>query len=200
MNFGSFQPLHLALNLFKRCPDLGRRALAITFDYAVEHNCNIMSWPLTMPFSEAEDYRQRLDDAIAKSSTPFTGKWALMRHTAIYKTDEDKQAALDAVRSVLAMFGNLMTKSGSVENGFPSKVPLETLEGNVRVDPEMLAQNLAFGTPEEVIEKLKLYQNLVLIPLFTTPAWGLIWHNKNVVFVTLSMTLCRLLHKASTRS
>lgn len=132
----------------------------ITFDYAVEHNCNIMSWPLTMPFSEAEDYRQRLDDAIAKSSTPFTGKWALMRHTAIYKTDEDKQAALDAVRSVLAMFGNLMTKSGSVENGFPSKVPLETLEGNVRVDPEMLAQNLAFGTPEEVIEKLKLYQNL----------------------------------------
>lgn len=132
----------------------------ITFDYAVEQNCNIMSWPLTMPFSEAEAYRERLDASIAKSDKPYTGKWAMMRHTAVYKTKEDKQAALDAVRSVLAMFGNLMMKSGEVTNGFPSKVPLESLEGNVRVDPEMLAQNLAFGSPEEVIGKLKQYESL----------------------------------------
>ncbi|MGC6517053.1 MAG: LLM class flavin-dependent oxidoreductase [Candidatus Puniceispirillaceae bacterium] len=132
----------------------------VTFDYAVQHNCNIMSWPLTMPFSEAEAYRQRLDEAIVKSDTDFTGKWALMRHTAVYKTNEDKQAAIDAVRSVLAMFGNLMMQSGEVVNGFPSKVPLESLEGNVRVDPEMLAQNLAFGTPEEVVAKLKQYEAL----------------------------------------
>lgn len=132
----------------------------ITFDYAVEQNCNIMSWPLTMPFSEAEAYRTRLDEAIAKSETAFTGKWAMMRHACVYKTQEDKQSALDAVRSVLAMFGNLMMKSGEVTNGFPSKVPLDSLEGNVRVDPEMLAQNLVFGTPNEVITKLKQYESL----------------------------------------
>ena len=132
----------------------------ITFDYAVEQNCNIMSWPLTMPFSEAEAYRERLDSAIAKSDTHYTGKWALMRHSCVYKDDNDKQAALDAVRSVLAMFGNLMMKTGEVTNGFPSKVPLESLEGNVRVDPEMLAQNLAFGTPDEVIGKLKQYESI----------------------------------------
>ena len=132
----------------------------ITFDYAVEQNCNIMSWPLTMPFSEAEAYRERLDSAIAKSDTKYTGKWALMRHSCVYKDDNDKQAALDAVRSVLAMFGNLMMKTGEVTNGFPSKVPLESLEGNVRVDPEMLAQNLAFGTPDEVIGKLKQYESI----------------------------------------
>ena len=132
----------------------------ITFDYAVEQNCNIMSWPLTMPFSEAEAYRERLDSAIAKSDTNYTGTWALMRHSCVYKDDNDKQAALDAVRSVLAMFGNLMMKTGEVTNGFPSKVPLESLEGNVRVDPEMLAQNLAFGTPDEVIGKLKQYESI----------------------------------------
>lgn len=132
----------------------------ITFDYAVEQNCNIMSWPLTMPFSEAEAYRERLDSAIAKSDANYTGKWALMRHSCVYKDDNDKQAALDAVRSVLAMFGNLMMKTGEVTNGFPSKVPLESLEGNVRVDPEMLAQNLAFGTPDEVIGKLNQYESI----------------------------------------
>lgn len=132
----------------------------VTFDYAVEHNCNIMSWPLTMPFSEAEAYRERLDEAIAKSDRPFTGKWAMMRHTSVYETQDDKQAALDAVRSALAMFGNLMMKSGEVTNGFPSKVPLASLEGNVRVEPEMLAQNLVFGSPDEVIGKIKQYQEI----------------------------------------
>ena len=132
----------------------------ITFDYAVEQNCNIMSWPLTMPFSEAEAYRERLDDAIAKSDKPYTGRWAMMRHTCVYETDADKQAALDSVRTVLAMFGNLMMKSGEVTNGFPSKVPLESLEGNVRVDPEMLADNLAFGNAEEVTAKLAQYETL----------------------------------------
>ena len=130
----------------------------ITFDYAIEQDCNIMSWPLTMPFSEAEAYRQRLDDAVQKAGKPFKGKWAMMRHSAVYETEADKQEALDAVRSVLAMFGNLMTKTGEVINGFPQKVPLETLSGNARVDPDMLAENLMFGSPDEVIEKLRLYE------------------------------------------
>ena len=30
----------------------------ITYDYAVKNHCNIMSWPLTRPFSEAELYKQ----------------------------------------------------------------------------------------------------------------------------------------------
>ena len=131
-----------------------------TFDYAVENNYNIMSWPLTMPFSEAETYRERLDTSIAKAGGHYSGKWALMRHTSVYETDADRQASLDAVRSVLAMFGNLMTKSGDVQNGFPEKVSLESLEGNVRVDPDILEENLLFGSAESVTEKLKQYQSI----------------------------------------
>ena len=132
----------------------------ITFDYAVEHGCNIMSWPLTMPMSEAESYRGRLDDAIAKNGGKFNGTWAMMRHTAVYETEEDRQRALAAIRVQLAMFGNLMTKTGEVHNGFPDTVNAEELEGNFRVDPVMLEENLMFGTPETVIEKLKLYEAL----------------------------------------
>ena len=132
----------------------------ITFDYAVEHGCNIMSWPLTMPMSEAESYRGRLDDAIAKNGGTFNGTWAMMRHTAVYETEEDRQRALAAIRVQLAMFGNLMTQTGEVHNGFPDTVNAEQLEGNFRVDPVMLEENLMFGTPETVIEKLKLYEAL----------------------------------------
>lgn len=132
----------------------------ITFDYAVEHNCSIMSWPLTMPFSEAQAYRQRLDDSITKIGKKYTGSWAVMRHTAVYESDIERKSAIDAVRSVLGLFGNLMTKTGDVVNGFPDPVPIESLDGNFRVNPAMLEENLMFGSPEQVIEKLKLYEDL----------------------------------------
>jgi len=109
---------------------------------------------------EAEAYRTRLDEAVAKAGKPFNGDWALMRHTGVYTTDADRQATLDAVRSVLGMFGNLMMKAGDVVNGFPEKIPFEQLDGNVRVDPDMLEANLVFGSPEAVTEKIRGYETL----------------------------------------
>lgn len=132
----------------------------ITFDYAVEHGCNILSWPLTMPMSEAETYRARLDESIAKNGGKFDGLWSVMRHTAVYETDEDRKSAIDCVRVCLGQWGNLMMKSGEVNNGFPDQVPLDSLEGNARVDPEMIEENLAFGSPEVVAEKLRKYEDL----------------------------------------
>lgn len=132
----------------------------ITFDYAVENGCNILSWPLTMPMSEAETYRARLDDSIARNGGKWGGRWSVMRHTAVYETEADRQSAIDCVRVCLGQWGNLMMKSGEVINGFPDEVPLDSLEGNARVDPEMIEDNLAFGSPEVVVEKLKKYEAL----------------------------------------
>jgi alkanesulfonate monooxygenase SsuD/methylene tetrahydromethanopterin reductase-like flavin-dependent oxidoreductase (luciferase family) len=130
----------------------------VTFDYAVKNGCNILSWPLTMPMSEAEKYRGMLDEAITAHNPEWSGKFCIMRHASVYETDADRKASLEAIRQVLAQFGNLMMKKGDVIEGFPEKVPLEELDGNVRVDPESLEQNLLFGSPDEVIEKLRAYE------------------------------------------
>ncbi|MEM7058105.1 MAG: LLM class flavin-dependent oxidoreductase [Pseudomonadota bacterium] len=132
----------------------------ITFDYAVANNCSILSWPLTMPFEEAQKYRGQLDDSITKNGGDWQGKWVMMRHAAVYEDEDDRQAAMSAIRNVLGQFGNLMLKKGEVRNGFPDRVPFEELEGNVRVDPVMLEQNLLFGDPETVVEKLRQYETI----------------------------------------
>lgn len=108
----------------------------ITFDYAVANDCNIMSWPLTQPFSAAEKYRNRLDDAITNHGGTYKGSFAMMRHTSVYGAPTDRQSSLDTIRAVLSQFGNLMMKSGEVRNGFSDPVPLETIEGNFRVEPK----------------------------------------------------------------
>ena len=132
----------------------------ITFDYAVRNNANIMSWPLTMPFAEAEKYRTQLDDAIAKAESPYTGKFAMMRHTSLYEDQAGRELALSAIRHNLGQFGNLMQKKGDVINGFPQPVPVEELDGNMRYDPDSLEQNLMFGSAAQVTDKLGAYQDI----------------------------------------
>ncbi len=131
----------------------------ITFDYAVANKCNVMSWPLTLPMSEAEKYKQQLDEAIAKAGG-WSGTFAMMRHTAVYESDADREQSLVAIRQALSRFGNLMTKKGEVQNGFPDAVPLSALDGNVRVEPAMLEENLMFGDAETVKSKLQRYEAL----------------------------------------
>lgn len=130
-----------------------------TFDYAVANDCNVMCWPFTLPMAEAEKYKGQLDESIAKAGG-WDGTFALMRHTALYENEDDRQEALTTIRGTLGRFGNVMMKKGDVINGFPEIVPLEELEGNVRVDLDMLEENLMFGDPDTVIGKLRGYEDL----------------------------------------
>ncbi len=144
----------------------------ITFDYAVANGCDILCWPLTLPMAEAEKYKAQLDDSIAKAGS-WDGALAMMRHTAIYDNEDDRAAALAALRNALGMFGNLMMKKGDVVNGFPDRIPLEELEGNIRVDPAMLEENLVFGSPETAIAKLKQYETLGVDAFIYYASYGL---------------------------
>jgi len=61
---------------------------------------------------------------------------------------------------VLGQFENLFKNLGDVENGFTKVIPLNELENREQYNPEMLDENLMFGTPDEIIKKLKLYEEL----------------------------------------
>ena len=132
----------------------------ITFDYAVENGCNIMSWPLTRPFSEAELYKQRLVESMAAHPDKPRPRFAMMRHTAVYTHSSERKACIDAVVHVLGQFENLFRNLGDVYNGFPRRIPLEELSGREQYDRTMLEENLMFGSPDEVVEKLSRYREL----------------------------------------
>ena len=133
-----------------------------TFDYAVAQDANILSWPLTLGMDEAEKYAALRQSALQDRPVALPKRFVMMRHTAVYETAEDRAACLDAIRRNLSQFGNVMTNTGQVRLGFPDPVPLDQLAGNARVDPAMLERNLAFGSAEQVTEKLQAYAALGL--------------------------------------
>jgi alkanesulfonate monooxygenase SsuD/methylene tetrahydromethanopterin reductase-like flavin-dependent oxidoreductase (luciferase family) len=132
----------------------------ITFDYAVNQGCNIMSWPLTRPFSEVELYKSLLDKSLAANPDAARPTFAMMRHTALYDTAAGRETAISALQGVLGQFENLFRNLGDVTNGFPKKIPLEELTDREQYNPDMLEANLMFGSPDEVMAKLKLYEAL----------------------------------------
>ena len=132
----------------------------ITFDYAVQNNCHVMSWPLTRPFAEAELYRSQLDESIAKHPDSTRPTFALMRHTALYENTAGRDAAITAIQTVLGQFENLFRNLGDVNNGFPKQIPLAELTDREQYNADMLEENLMFGSPEAVIAKLKRYEAL----------------------------------------
>jgi alkanesulfonate monooxygenase SsuD/methylene tetrahydromethanopterin reductase-like flavin-dependent oxidoreductase (luciferase family) len=132
----------------------------ISFDYAVKNDCNIMSWPLTRPFSEAELYKERLDEAMVANPGKPRPTFAMMRHTSVYGDTAGRDASVSALQLVLGQFENLFRNLGDVKNGFPKQIPLEELTDREQYNSEMLEQNLMFGSPDEVIAKLKQYEAL----------------------------------------
>ena len=132
----------------------------ITFDYALKNDCNVMSWPLTRPFSEAELYMQQFEETLAKYPNARRPRFAMMRHAAVYENQAGRDQAIDAIRCVLGQFENLFRNIGGVSNGFPKQIPLAELANRDEYNADMLEENLLFGPPDQVIGKLKRYQDL----------------------------------------
>ena len=132
----------------------------ISFDYAVKNGYNIMSWPLTRGMDEAELYAERLAEAMAAHPNAKRPKFAMMRHTALFEDEAGKQNATRAIQRQLSQFENLFKNLGDVNNGFPKSIEFGELENRAEYDPEMLNNNLMFGKPDEIIEKLKPYEEL----------------------------------------
>lgn len=132
----------------------------ITFEFAVANECNVMSWPISRPFAEAELYMTQFEDVLAAHPDKPRPTMSMMRHTAVYDTVDDRHVPVAAVQNQLGQFEGLFLNRGDVSNGFPRQLGLDEVANPDQYDPDALVENLMFGTPDQVIEKLKRYEAL----------------------------------------
>lgn len=145
----------------------------VSFDWAVANGCNIMTWALARPFEEVETYKQRFEDAVAKAPGGKRPRLLSMRYSAVYARAEDWEPYVKAVMRQGAQFENLFRELGSVTNGFPEEIDLASLAHRAEYDPAMLRTNLMFGTPDEVIAKLRRYEALGIDNFLYCASYGL---------------------------
>ncbi len=132
-----------------------------TYEWAVESGCDIMCWPLMRPFAELQEYVGRLEDAIAKAPPGnHRPRMTAMRYAAVWANPGESDRYIRALQRQSGQFENLFKQLGTVENGFAEAIDLEQLAHRDEYKPATLRENLMFGTPDEVVTKLRAYDEL----------------------------------------
>jgi flavin-dependent trigonelline monooxygenase, oxygenase component len=146
----------------------------VSFQWALDSGCNIMTWALTREFAEVETYMERFETALANAPAGTKRpRFMTMRHSAVYEKPDDWEPYVKSLQRVAAQFENLFRELGAVDNGFPEEIDLASLEHRAEYDPTMLRTNLMFGTPDEVIAKLKRYEALGVDDFLYYASYGL---------------------------
>jgi len=131
-----------------------------TYDWALANGCSIMSWAISRPFAEVEKYKGQFEAALKAHPQRVRPSFLTMRHTAVYARASEWEGPVNAVIRQSAQFENLFKNLGGVKDGFAEAIDLREIGNRAEYAPELLRENLMFGTPGEVIAKLRRYEEL----------------------------------------
>lgn len=144
----------------------------VTYDWAVRNECNIMSWALSRPFSEVETYKERYETALRNNPGAPRKIFSTMRYACVYEREDQADVPVLAAMKQMARFENLFKNLGGVTDGFADEISLDQL-GSQEFSTQSLKDNLMFGTPDQIIRKLKPYEELGVDQFLYCASFGL---------------------------
>jgi alkanesulfonate monooxygenase SsuD/methylene tetrahydromethanopterin reductase-like flavin-dependent oxidoreductase (luciferase family) len=137
------------------------------FNVACENRCHVMVNPLDMPFAEVESLRERLDTAVTEADNGWDPQMMVLRQTCVHDgTDPHMPVRYQNER--MKVFRTLFDTQGNVVNGF-----VQPIAGDINRDSDDVAENYMFGTPSQVIDKLKRYESVGTDVFLYGASWGL---------------------------
>ncbi|MBB3318199.1 MULTISPECIES: LLM class flavin-dependent oxidoreductase [unclassified Rhizobium] len=129
-----------------------------TFDWAIANGASILSTPLSSPAAEIQVLSDKFHKAVADHPEVPRPRFMMQRRTCVYDKPDGWETAVKHSMDYGRAFENLMQNIGRVHNGFPEAVPYEAVRGKDNYNPDNIRKNLMFGTPEEAIEKLLVFE------------------------------------------
>ena len=143
------------------------------FKMAVENRANVMVAPLIKGIDEVASLRERLENATAVVQNGFVPQMMVLRTTYVRGADEDPMAPVRAFRKDSGTFENLFSTEGKVDQGWVEYVDPEESSSRTEYNEEEISRNMMFGTSEEVVEKLREYEQLGTDVYLYDAGWGM---------------------------
>jgi alkanesulfonate monooxygenase SsuD/methylene tetrahydromethanopterin reductase-like flavin-dependent oxidoreductase (luciferase family) len=85
-------------------------------------------------------------------------RFSTSRMTCVYEDPADWRVPVDAMREGVRIFMGLFQNKSPVINGFPQPIDLAASDARGDYRPEAMRANMMFGTPDEVVAKLRQYE------------------------------------------
>jgi alkanesulfonate monooxygenase SsuD/methylene tetrahydromethanopterin reductase-like flavin-dependent oxidoreductase (luciferase family) len=129
-----------------------------TFAWAVGMGANIMATPLSRPNAEVGILGRRFDDTLARFPDIRRPRFMMLRRACVYPRPDEWEVPVAANAHYARRFESLFHDVGGVTNGFPEPVDLALAADPRAYDVDTIRDSMVFGTPQEVVEKLKQYE------------------------------------------
>ncbi|ABC94086.1 putative oxidoreductase protein (plasmid) [Rhizobium etli CFN 42] len=129
-----------------------------SFDWAIANGASILSTPLSQPAAEIQVLADKFNKAVADHPEVPRPRFMMQRRTCVYDKADGWELAVRHSMDYGRAFENLMQNIGMVREGFPEAVPYDAVKGKDNYNPDNIRRNLMFGTPDEAIEKLLVYE------------------------------------------
>ncbi|QTI90557.1 LLM class flavin-dependent oxidoreductase [Streptomyces sp. AgN23] len=131
-------------------------------DFAVAQGCNVMVTPLMKGDEEVVDLKRKFDTAVTNHPEVSRPELMVLRHTHVHSPDEPEgwRPAAEAIGRFYRTFDAWFDNKTTPQNGFLAPSPESKFEGRPEFEPESLHRTAMLGTPAEIIERLRTYEEL----------------------------------------
>ncbi|KEJ90080.1 LLM class flavin-dependent oxidoreductase [Sulfitobacter donghicola] len=129
-------------------------------EFALEQGCNVQVTPLWNGEGEIKDLMDKFNAACEKFSHQPRPKIMLLLHTYVSDGEEDTQQAAVELNRFYCYFGAWFMNKSDVSHGLIDPLSDEDIAAHPFYTPEGMLRDLVIGTPEEVIKRIKVYEDL----------------------------------------
>lgn len=130
-----------------------------SFDFGVGGGFNIQVTPLWQGIEEIETLKQRFDAARADNPGKDP-KIMLLHHCYVASDDDDTARAAQDLSRYYCHFGAWFQNKRPVENGLMTPLTQAEMDANAMMAPANMRRDLTIGTKQEVIDRIKRYEDL----------------------------------------
>lgn len=129
-------------------------------EFAVANGCNVQVTPLWSGLEEIESLMQRFNDACDKHADIPRPKIMLLQHAFVGKDEAALVRAAEQLSRFYCYFGSWFRNERPVIQGQIKALSEDEMAKIAMYSPENMRKNLLIGTPQQVIDQLKHYEDL----------------------------------------
>ncbi len=128
-------------------------------EFAVHGGYNVQVTPLWQGIEEITSLMGKFEDACATHSGPKP-KIMLLHHTYVAGDSTDVEIGANELSRFYNYFGAWFQNKRPVSQGLIERIPDEDIQNNKMMSPENMQRDLTIGTAQDVIDKIKRYEDL----------------------------------------
>jgi flavin-dependent trigonelline monooxygenase, oxygenase component len=129
-------------------------------EFAVANGCNVQCTPLANGEAEIASLKERFDAACEKATGVSRPKIMLLLHTYVGSDQADIAQAAKEVSAYYNYFFAWFKNERPIEQGLIERLSEEELAASPNLSPQKMRENMPIGTADEVIKRLKVYEDL----------------------------------------